>query len=195
MQRFYFILIIFSLLSCNVERGEDRKKMVAVSILPQKYLIQAIADSLAEVMIMVPPGASPATWEATPAQMKSLADASIYFRIGHIGFEQAWMKRIIEINPDLRIIDLSKGLKLRGIEIAHGDHSHHGIDPHTWMSSTNMAIMAGTVLNELLTLFPENEDLIRHNKIIQFPPCLLSNDQHTLPYIIIFVKYLKILPI
>jgi len=163
MRRILYIFMIFALFSCNMERKELEKPVIAVSILPQKYLISSIADTLADVLVMVPPGASPATWEATPVQMKSLGDARIYFRIGHIGYEMAWMGRIEEINPDLKIIDLSKNLKLRGMEIEHGDHSHHGIDPHTWMSVRNMEIMAGKVLDELLILFPGQEIQLQQN--------------------------------
>ncbi len=112
---------------------------------------------------MVPPGASPATWEATPAQMKSLGDALIYFRIGHIGFEKAWMAKAAEINPEMKITDLSENLTLRGMSYDHGDHSHSGIDPHVWMSPGNMEIMAEKVFDELLKLFPQHKEFLERN--------------------------------
>ncbi|MEN8226147.1 MAG: zinc ABC transporter substrate-binding protein, partial [Bacteroidota bacterium] len=87
MQRILLFLFLFSLLACNVEKDKPSKPVVAVSILPQKYLVSSIADTLLDVLVMVPPGASPATWEASPAQMRSLDHALAYFQIGHIGFE------------------------------------------------------------------------------------------------------------
>jgi len=163
MQRFFIILILFGLFSCSSDRDKASNPVVAVSILPQKYLISAIADSLVEVVVMVPPGASPATWEATPAQMRSLDDALIYFRIGHIGFEKAWMTRIQDINDEMKVVDLSEGLSLLSIDVKHGDHSHAGTDPHTWMSPSRMESMARKVYSELSVTWPDQKDFFRAN--------------------------------
>ena len=42
---------------------------VIVSIVPQKYFVEKIGGDIIKVSIMVPPGASPATYEPKPAQM------------------------------------------------------------------------------------------------------------------------------
>jgi len=64
------------------------KVHVIVSILPQKYFVEKIAGNLADVTVMVVPGANPATYEPKPSQMKKIAKARIYFAIG-VPFEQA----------------------------------------------------------------------------------------------------------
>ena len=163
MHRLYILILMIGLFGCNNISEESGKPVIGLSILPQKYLVTSIADTLADVVVMVPPGASPATWEATPAQMKSLGDALIYFRIGHIGFEKAWMAKAAEINPEMKITDLSENLTLRGMSYSHGDHSHSGIDPHVWMSPGNMEIMAGKVFDELLKLFPQHKEFLEGN--------------------------------
>ena len=163
MQRILILILLVSLLSCNAVRREPSKPVVAVSILPQKYLISSIADTLLEVVVMVPPGASPATWEATPAQMKQLNYSLAYFQIGHIGFEKAWIDRIAELNDEMELIDLSDGLELISIAYKHGDHSHTGTDPHTWMSAVRMEQMARTVYMNLSRLFPEYKEQFRSN--------------------------------
>lgn len=158
----FIILVLIGLVSCN-SGNESSKPLIAVSIVPQKYLVESIADTLVDVVVMVPPGASPATWEATPAQMQSLADALVYFRIGHIGFEKAWIAKIRELNPDIPMVDLSVDIQLLGIDYQHGDHSHTGIDPHIWMSPKNMETMARVVYGELQKLFPEQKDYLKGN--------------------------------
>jgi len=165
MQRLLLILFLFGLYSCGSDTGEPGKPVVAVSIQPQKYLVSTIADTLFDVVVMVPPGASPATWEPTPAQMKSLDHALIYFRIGHIGFEQAWMDRIIDLNEDMPVVDLStaEGMELIQVDYTHGDHSHVGIDPHTWLSPARMEIMARTTYFQLAELMPEHKKYFRAN--------------------------------
>lgn len=164
MRNIILLSIIIGLISCGQREAKTPDRpVVAVSILPQKYLVASIADTLADVITMVPPGASPATWEATPAQMKQLSHASLYFRIGHIGFENAWMDKMIELNNSMRVIDLSEELELLAIDVKHGDHSHKGTDPHTWMSPARMEQMARKVFYELKTLFPEHADQLRRN--------------------------------
>ncbi|RLD81338.1 MAG: zinc ABC transporter substrate-binding protein [Bacteroidetes bacterium] len=163
MNRFLIIFLLIGLVSCETEKKEPSGPVIAVSVVPQVYLVKSIIDTLADVVVMVPPGASPATWEATPSDMKSLGDALVYLRIGHIGFEQAWISNIMDINPDLRIVDLSANLPLRGIDYKHGDHSHRGVDPHTWMSPANMEVMARRIFGEMEKLFPENKPQLRRN--------------------------------
>lgn len=163
MRNILILLLIFGLVSCNSENKEVKKQVIAVSIIPQQYLVSSIADTLVEVVVMVPPGASPATWEATAEQMKDLSDASIYFRIGHIGFEKAWMEQISSLNENMRIIDLSEGMNLVGLETRHGDHTHTGVDPHIWMSPIKMEQMARKVFNELKVMFPEDKEYLRAN--------------------------------
>ncbi len=47
------------------------KPVVSVSILPQKYFLERLAGDLVEVNVMIPPGASPATYEPTVSQLES----------------------------------------------------------------------------------------------------------------------------
>ena len=154
---------MIGLFGCNHISKESGKAVIGVSILPQKYLVSSIADTLADIIVMVPPGASPATWEVTPAQMKSLGNAQVYFRIGYIGFEEAWMPMIMEINPEMKVIDLSEGMEIRGMINGHGNHSNSGIDPHIWMSPANMDAMAIKVFAELQKLFPQHKAQLRRN--------------------------------
>lgn len=136
-------LITLALSACIDNNQEVEKKSLTVSILPQKYFIEALAGDIYNINVMVTPGASPASYEPTPRQMAMLSNSELYFMIGHLVFEEVWIPRITKINPDLKVIDLSSGIKLIGVDeeniIEHKHatqdvHSHHGIDPHIWMS-------------------------------------------------------------
>lgn len=163
MRKILLFIFVLGLISCSSEIKKPDKPVVAVTVLPQKYLISSIADTLLEVVVMVPPGASPATWEAKPAQMKMLSYADAYFKIGHIGFEKAWMEKIIDLNETMRIYDLSADLDLITVDYQHGDHSHKGTDPHTWMSPARMEQMARKVYTDLSLLYPDHKDQFRKN--------------------------------
>ena len=85
------------------------KVNVAVSIVPQKYFVERIGGSRVDVLVMVPPGFSPATYEPLPRQMANLTGAQIYFRIG-VPFEDAWLKRISSLQPAMKIDDTRAGI-------------------------------------------------------------------------------------
>jgi len=153
------LLITSLVLSCSpsVEQGE--KPVISVSILPQLYFVEQLAGDLVEVNVMIPPGASPATYEPTVSQLFKLEQSGIYLRIGYVGFEQSWMGKISAVNPGMKIVDLSRGVDLivqmEEAEDHHG-HSHSGVDPHIWLSVHNARIIARNIHEELQLMFPDH---------------------------------------
>ena len=129
----------------KVTRSEQVK--VFVSILPQKYFVQRIGGEQVAVEVMVGPGQNPATYEPLPRQMGALTHAQFYFRIG-VPFEDAWIDKLQELNPDLLMIDTRQGVPLRSMEIPHhheGEVDHHEIgllDPHIWLDPIYVKIQA-----------------------------------------------------
>ncbi|ABB39005.1 periplasmic component of zinc ABC transporter [Oleidesulfovibrio alaskensis G20] len=104
---------------------------VAVSIIPQKYLIEKIAGDTADVSVMVLPGASPATYEPRPAQLAALAGADLYFSIG-VPFESAWLERILSASKAMTPVAMDNGItKLPMAEHHHEDDRHaHNAHSH-----------------------------------------------------------------
>jgi zinc transport system substrate-binding protein len=87
--------------------------------------VERIGGDEVDVFELVPPGASPATYELVPSQLSDLSEADVYFRIGHVPFEKANLARIEENNPDLKIVDTSEGIQLRELEEhSHGEEEH-----------------------------------------------------------------------
>ncbi len=162
---------IVLLAACNTQKSEKAEDTlsIAVSILPQQFLVDRISGGTVESFVMIPPGASPATYEPSSSQMRNLSHADVYFRIGHIAFEHAWMPRFRSNNTDMLVVDLSKDLTL--LETAKHAHvhesgkveEHHGVDPHTWTSPANMKKMSGEIFKTLSTLLPENQDVYQAN--------------------------------
>lgn len=96
------------------------KPIVFVSIVPQKYFVDQIAGGLVEVKALVPPGASPHTYEPTPSQMMALAKAKAFFAIG-INLEEAWLPRITSSAPSLKVVETQHGV----VKIPMLAHEHH----------------------------------------------------------------------
>ena len=161
-----FLWVILWASSCSTVSESTDKPLISVSILPQQYFLEKLAGDLVEVNVLVPPGASPATYEPTVQQLGKLERSVLYLRIGYIGFEMSWMSKLTGVNPEMRVADLSAGIDLiledAGAEEEHHDHSHdghshYGTDPHIWMSAINARIIAENIHQELLLLFPEEK--------------------------------------
>ena len=152
------------MLSCKSSIVQNQLPVVSVSILPQKYFIEKLAGDRVQVNVLIPPGASPAAYEPTLSQLSRLDQSSVYMKMGYLGFELSWMDKIKSVNPGIKIIDLSRGIELipdhEDEEPENPDgHSHHGYDPHIWMSAINAKIIVRNIYNELVLMFPGEEAL------------------------------------
>ena len=156
------ILLSTLALSCHPPRVVGEKPVISVSILPQEYFLKQLAGELVDVNVLIPSGASPATYEPTVAQLGKLQRSVSYFRIGHVGFELSWMDKIRSVNPEMKIVDLSKGVELidemEEENESHHGHSHGGTDPHIWLSAANARIIARNIYRELLPMLPDQEE-------------------------------------
>ncbi len=142
------------------------KMAVFVSIVPQKYFVQQICRELADVQVMVPPGASPATYEPKPRQMAAISKTRIYFSIG-VPFEKAWLNKIAAANPDMAVVPTDRGIKkipMRFIPTTGIKHPEHGIlDPHIWLSPPLVMIQARTILKALQEADPAHRSVYENN--------------------------------
>jgi len=144
---------------------------VAVTILPQKYFVERIAGDPAKVIVLVPPGANPHTYEPTPGQLAEISSADVYVKVGSgIEFERAWMEKIAGVNPSMTVVDSSKGIQLLESQGEEEDeeHSHTsgeeaGTDPHIWLSLRNARIMAENTYQGLATADPGHAAEYRAN--------------------------------
>ena len=135
---------------------------VFVSIPPQKFIVEHIAGDGVAVQVMLPPGASPATYEPTPRQMAALNRAVLYFQIG-APFEGPVVARISTLMPDLEIVDCRTGIILEAMDhAAHGHGTDHP-DPHIWLDPNRMQIVARTMAAALHRAMPENATTIEEN--------------------------------
>ena len=168
----FSVFILFSSLALA-------KPIVIVSILPEKTFVQKIAKDLVEVTVMVEPGSSPHAYEPKSTQMISIAKANIYFSIG-VEFEGVWLEKFKSQNANLRFVNLSENVQKIQMKEEHheeehdkhengkheaqkDEHHHEGVDPHTWTSPSNVAIMAHSIYKTLSEIDPQNEKTYKIN--------------------------------
>ena len=165
----YCIALLGVILAGCAEEPGTPKETCYVSILPIRYIVQEIVGPDLNIEVLVPPGASPETFEPTPKQFVKLQQAPLIFNVGLIDFETTLLAKIQ--NP-AKIVDLSRGIQLIEGTCAHGkskgrsdkgmdrpehDHGHdHGVDPHVWTSPKALKIMAKNAFTAIREQYPDS---------------------------------------
>ena len=154
MKKLLYILTLVFLCACGNTTQKSDKPTITVTLEPLRYFAEAIAGEHYDVVSMVPKGSSPESYDPTPQQLVALSRSEAYLRIGYIGFEQAWMKKLEANAPNMKVFDTSQGVDLiRGEGHWHGDHFHEGgVEPHIWNSTRNAIIIAENVYGALCEL-------------------------------------------
>ncbi|MFA5375685.1 MAG: zinc ABC transporter substrate-binding protein [Dehalococcoidia bacterium] len=133
---------------------------VTVTLIPYADFVRQVGGDKVDVTIMVPPGASPHSYEPTPSQMVSLSNTEVYVQAGSgIEFEIIWMDKLIEQNPEMTVINGSAGIDL----MVSSDPDKPGMDPHVWTSPINAKIIVQNILDGLIAIDPDNENFYRSN--------------------------------
>ena len=165
-KRISFLMELMALLLCMACGGKQTEEsIVTVTIEPQRFFAEKIGGDKFQIHCIVPSGQSPETYDPTPKQMVEVGNSVAYFQIGSLGFEQVWMQKIRENNPDLKIYDLSKGMSfIQEVTHHHHHHSHaHGVDPHIWSSIAGAKIIAQNMLEAFIQLDGEHADYYKSN--------------------------------
>src|SRR5262245_47337796 len=92
---------------------------VAATIFPLYDLVRQVAGPAVEVVLLVPPGASPHTFTVKPGTVRALTGCVAVFTIGH-GLDD-WATRLAQEAGVKRTIVTDAGLSLR-----RGYSEHHG---------------------------------------------------------------------
>ena len=138
---------------------------IAATIFPLYDLVRNVAGPAVDVVLLLPPGASPHTFEPRPGTMRALTGSTVLFAIGH-GLDD-WAVRLAQgANvQQTRIVD--QQITLHPATHVHDDHRHAatpphtarrpsegqaGMDPHYWLSIANAVHIVHTIAETLGTL-------------------------------------------
>lgn len=155
---------------------------VAVTIVPQIEMVEAIAGERVEVVEMIPKGFSPSNYAPSPAEMRAFNEASIYFSMGVPADVQNILPRAEEMSG-LKVVKLFEEIESEhphryfgeedehegeeeeehSTDDEHG-HSHQdGRDPHIWLSPARVESMVEIMRDQLIELLPEYEAEFKEN--------------------------------
>ncbi len=167
MRKIYITLLIAILCGgCTSRRPADGEPLY-VSILPLRSLVQGIVGDDFDIEVLVPPGASPETFEPTPRQFVGLNKARMVFNVGLIDFETMLLAKV---EDQAKVVNLSRGIELIAGTCSHGSHGHthtHGIDPHVWTSPRALQKMAENAYEAIRKAYPDSVKYETNYRLLQ----------------------------
>lgn len=163
------ILLVFLACSGQGDLRDNGRLSVLVSVVPQKYFVEKIAGDLAVVTVLIPPGASPTTYEISPSDMRRINRADVWFTIG-LQREVTWIPEFSSLNDQLQIVSTIDDVTRLPIgrygipgEYSENDHDHSGVDPHVWLSPELVSIQVRAICTNLIELDPVNSGIYSEN--------------------------------
>lgn len=183
----FLLFLILTLLLTVSFSAAAAEAVVAVTIVPQLEMVEAIAGDKVEIVEMIPKGFSPSNYSPSQAEMRAFNDAGIYFSIGVPADIQNILPRAEEMDG-LKVVKLFEEIETRyphryfgeeedehvedehhedgHVEDTVDDHGHShagGRDPHIWLSPSRASYMVEIMRDELIELLPQYEAEFKEN--------------------------------
>jgi len=119
----WLAFIALAVVSCGPRSSsKNEERTITVTIPPFAWFVEQIADDDFRVNVLLPPGADHHIWEPLPAQVSALSGSEAIIMNGQLGFEHAWMDRFLQVNPEMRVLDLSRNIELIGSDGTMSQH-------------------------------------------------------------------------
>lgn len=153
-----------------VSLGIDEKLRVVATTNILADIVSQVGREAIELTQLLPLGADPHTYTATPQDVVAVANAHVVFANG-ANLEAEFLPKLIQ-DTGAPVVYVSQGIELREF----GEEEHHdgeigdghkdsleGVDPHTWTTPVNVIIFVNHIENALSALDPANTDSYRAN--------------------------------
>jgi zinc transport system substrate-binding protein len=161
-------LPIFAGTAGCVSEVPDGKLRVVVTVAPLAGFVDRVAPGLADITILIPPGASPVTYEPTLSDRRAMARAELYVETGHPAFtwERTWLADLADREGADRVVAAA------ACEVAPED-------PHVWFSTSCARSMATTIAGSLGKARPEQREEVER-ALAGFAAVIDSVDEETI---------------
>jgi ABC-type Zn uptake system ZnuABC Zn-binding protein ZnuA len=169
-KRLFLSAVLFTLASllltaCTsaATTAEGKLKLVASTTIVGDVVRQVAGESAA-LVVLIPPGADPHTFEPRPQDIAALSEADVVFTNG-LHLEEA-LDPALESNVQGKLVAISDGIQALPFNAGaeHQDEAGHAAgDPHTWMDPDNVAIWVQNIAAALAQVDPQNNDAYQRN--------------------------------
>mgnify|MGYP001034623774 CR=1 FL=1 len=170
--QFSFLLVglmLILLTSCEKKETklqQPKKLSIITTLFPTYDFTREIVKDKANVSLLLPPGVEPHSFNPKPSDITEIHKADVFI-ITNI-YMEPWATEILKgvTNPNLIVVDSSKGIKFlkETHHHSHGkEHKHEAFDPHIWLDFSNALIMIDNILEELIKKDPANAEFYKNN--------------------------------
>mgnify|MGYP006277447929 CR=1 FL=1 len=147
-----------------VERAEARSdasiQVVATTTLVGD-VVRNVGGEQIDLTVLLPPNADPHVFELTPQNLRTLIRADVVFANG-LGLEAFIEDAMASAGEEINLVHVSEGITPRRPaadgndedEGHDGEHEHGSVDPHVWMSPTNVQTWVDNIEATLSGLTP-----------------------------------------
>ncbi len=118
----FFALVASCWIGALPALASEEPLNVVVSVIPVAYIVEELGGERVRVDALVPPGASPHTFEPVPSDLRKLARARYFIGIG--GGLDAWSGKLLAAAP--KGIETVHLIEAPNLDLLEGeDHHHH----------------------------------------------------------------------
>jgi zinc/manganese transport system substrate-binding protein len=171
--------LALALAACGAPRQEagvtssNKAFKVVTTFLPITLFTRAVAGDCATVTALIPPNLGPHDFQAKPGDLTALRQAGVLVKNG-LEMESFLDKLVASAeNPQLVVIDSSRGVATiespeeggdhgHGHEAGHG-HSHGEVNPHIWLDPLRAVQQVETIRDGLMKADPSCAEGYKRN--------------------------------
>ncbi|MEJ2570723.1 MAG: metal ABC transporter substrate-binding protein [Anaerolineales bacterium] len=157
--------------------GEKLRLVITTDIVAD--VVQNVGGDEIEVVTLIPTGVDPHTFQASPADLRTMTEAHAIILNG-AGLEEFLYQTLSQIPKEVPIISLSEGIELRQFsadQVSRAqDGEHAGTDPHVWFDPLNVMVWTDNSAQLLGTLDAQNRDAYAENAR-EYVEALVSLDE------------------
>lgn len=167
--------LALALAACGAPRqappdaAADKAFKVVTTFLPITLFTRAVAGDCATVTALIPPSLGPHDFQSKPGDLTALRQAGVLVKNG-LEMEGFLGKLVAAAeNPQLVVIDSSRGVAtLESAEHGDGhdhdgDHDHGAVNPHIWLDPLRAVQQVATIRDGLIQADPSCADGYRRN--------------------------------
>ncbi len=145
----------------------QKKLTVVTTLFPLYDFARAVGGTRADVILLMPPGTEPHSFEPKPEDIIKVGRADLFVYTNP--YMEPWAKSITKALPagnNTTIVDSSTGVTFQKAapedehEAEHGEghHQHGGMDPHIWLDFANARIMVDNIAKAMIARDPAGKE-------------------------------------
>ncbi|MBW7882028.1 MAG: zinc ABC transporter substrate-binding protein [Caldilineaceae bacterium] len=136
----------------TLQDGEKLRVVATTNVVAD--IVRQVGGDDIELVSLLPPGADPHSYQATPDDLRRLNQAHVIF-INGLRLEEAMVSILENLDQPVPIVSVNRTVTPRVLdEGVAGARDHGNADPHTWMDVGNVVQWVATIAETLTGLDP-----------------------------------------